>query len=237
MITSSVSDLINGSLRLIGQLAEGETPSASTSQDALTALNQMIDSWNIENLSVFTTQDQSFSWPVNQATRTLGPTGDFIGNRPVSVDDSTYYVDSNNISYPVQMLNQDQYNAIAQKNITSTYPQYLWINMDYPNVTLKIYPVPTALMTWHFISITELTQPSTLSDTLAFPPGYLRAFRFNLAIELAAEFGVSASPEIVVIARKSKLNLQQINHPSSLMSMPASLISNTQRYNIFTDNA
>jgi hypothetical protein len=55
----TAGDIINGSLRLLGVLAEGEVPSAETSQDALRAMNQMIDSWNTERLSVFSTQDQS----------------------------------------------------------------------------------------------------------------------------------------------------------------------------------
>lgn len=38
---TTAGDQINGALRLLGVLAEGETPSAETSQDALSALNQM----------------------------------------------------------------------------------------------------------------------------------------------------------------------------------------------------
>ncbi len=53
---TTANEQINGALRLLGVLAEGETPSAETSQDALAALNQMIDSWNTERLSVFSTQ-------------------------------------------------------------------------------------------------------------------------------------------------------------------------------------
>ena len=48
MAIYTANDQINGALRLLGVLAEGETPSAATSQDALAALNQMIDSWNTE---------------------------------------------------------------------------------------------------------------------------------------------------------------------------------------------
>ena len=77
MAIYTANDQINGALRLLGVLAEGETPSAATSQDALTALNQMIDSWNTERLSIFSTQDQVFSWLPNVLNRTLGPTGDF----------------------------------------------------------------------------------------------------------------------------------------------------------------
>jgi len=46
---TTANDQINGALRVLGVLAEGETPSAATSQDALMALNQMIDSWNTED--------------------------------------------------------------------------------------------------------------------------------------------------------------------------------------------
>jgi hypothetical protein len=95
-MTTTAGDQINGALRLIGQLAESETPSAATSADALTALNQMLDSWSSERLSVFSTQDQVFTWPANTVTRTLGPTGNFVGNRPVLVDDSTYFIDPGN---------------------------------------------------------------------------------------------------------------------------------------------
>ena len=84
---------INGALRLLGVLAEGETPSAETSQDALSAMNQMIDSWNTERLSVYSTQDQVLTWPAFQRIRTLGPTGDLVGNRPIAVDDSTFFRD------------------------------------------------------------------------------------------------------------------------------------------------
>ena len=58
MATYSAADQINRALRLLGVLAEGETPAASVSEDALMALNQMIDSWNTERLSVFCTIDQ-----------------------------------------------------------------------------------------------------------------------------------------------------------------------------------
>ena len=236
-MTTSAGDQINGALRLIGMLAEGETPSAATSEDSLTALNQMIDSWNTERLSVFTTQDQIFTWPVSQATRTLGPTGNFVGNRPILVDDSTYFKDtSNNLSFGVKIINQQQYNGIAVKNTTSTYPQVLYVNMGYPDITLTVYPVPSKTLEWHIVSVEELTQPATLATTLSFPPGYLRAFRFNLACEIAAEYGVEPSPQVSRIAMTSKRNIKRINNPDDVMAMPYGIVANRQRYNIYAGN-
>lgn len=236
-MATSAGDIINGSLRLLGMLAEGETPSAETSADALSAMNQMIESWNTERLSIFSTQDQVFTWPASTISRTLGPTGDFVGNRPILIDDATYFKDaSTGISYGIKIINQQQYDGIAVKTVTSTYPQVLWINMSYPDIEMYIYPVPTRALEWHFISVEELSRPATLATSLTFPPGYLRAFRYNLAVELAPEFGVEPSPTVVRIAMTSKRNLKRINNPDDLMSIPYSIVGTRQRFNIYAGN-
>jgi hypothetical protein len=236
-MATTAGDQINGALRLLGILAEGETPSAETSQDALVALNQMIDSWNTERLSVFSTQDQVFSWPPNVLSRTLGPTGDFVGNRPVLLEDSSYFKDpSSGISYGIKFINQQQYNGIAVKTVTSTYPQVIWVNMTYPDVEMYVYPKPTKVLEWHFVSVEEITQPATLATNLHFPPGYLRAFKYNLACEIAPEFGVEPSPTVSRIAMTSKRNLKRINNPDDIMSLPYSIVGTRQRFNIFAGN-
>lgn len=236
-MSTTAGDQINGALRLIGQLAEAETPSAATSEDALATLNQMIDSWNTERLSVYATQDQVFSWTPGLITRTLGPTGDFIGNRPILIDDSTYFRDpSSGISFGIKLINQQQYNGIAVKTVTSTYPQVMFVNMTYPNITMTVYPVPTKVLEWHFVSVQELTTPALLSTPLAFPPGYLRAFKYNLACELAPEFGVEPSPTVQRVAMTSKRNLKRINNPDDIMSLPYSIVATRQRFNIFAGN-
>ena len=236
-MATTAADQINGALRLIGVLAEAEVPSAAMSQDALTALNQMIESWNTERLSVFSTIDQVFNWPPSTRVRTLGPTGDFVGQRPIELDDSTYFRDaSTNVSYGIQMINQQQYNNIAVKTVTSTYPQILWYNATYPDIEIYLYPVPSRVLEFHFVSVQPLTQPATLETVLAFPPGYLRAFRYNLACELAPEFGVEPSPQVKRIAMYSKRDIKRINNPNDVMAMPAALMVNRPRFNIYTGN-
>ena len=234
---TTAGDQINRALRLLGVLAEGETPSAAVSQDSLTALNQLIESWNTERLSVFSTQDQVFTWPSSTRSRTLGPSGDFVGNRPILVDDATYFRDPlTNVSYGIKIINQQQYDGIAVKTVTSTYPQVVWINMTYPDIEMYVYPVPIRDLEWHIISVDELSQPANLATDLTFPPGYLRAFVYNLAMEIAPEFGVEPSGQVRRIAMTSKRNLKRINNPDDLMSMPYSLIATRKRFNIYAGN-
>jgi len=242
MAIYTAGDQINRALRLLGILAEGETPSASMSQDALMALNQMIDSWNTERLAVFSTIDQIVNWPVNQINATLGPSGSLVrlngtAVRPILVDDATYFRDpQTNVSYGIKLINQQQYDGIAVKTVTSTYPQVMFINMTYPDIDIYIYPKPTRLLEFHFISVEELTQPANLATNILFPPGYLRAFTYNLACEIAPEFGVEPSPQVARIAMASKRNLKRINNPDDVMAMPYSLIATRQRFNVYSGN-
>jgi hypothetical protein len=234
---ATAGDQINAALRLIGMLAEGETPSSETSQDALSAMNQMLDSWSTERLSIFATQDQTFTWPASTLSRTIGPTGNFVGNRPIQIDDSTYFRDaSTNVSFGIKLINQQQYDGIAVKTVSSTYPQVMFVNDKFPNMEMFLYPVPLRDLEFHFISVQELTQPATLATDLSFPPGYLRAFKYNLACEIAAEFGVEPSPTVQRIAITSKRNLKRINNPQDIMSLPYSLVATRQRYNVFAGN-
>jgi len=236
MTTYTAGEQINRALRLLGVLAEGETPSAATSQDALMALNQMIDSWNTERLAVFSTQDQVFTWPSGLISRTLGPSGDFVGNRPILLDDATYFVAPNGVSYGIKFINQQQYDGIAVKTVTSTYPQVMFTNMSFPDIEMFIYPRPTQDMVWHFISVEELDKPADLSTVLYYPPGYLRAFTYNLAMEFAPEFGVEPSPQVQRIAMTSKRDLKRINNPDDVMAMPYSMIATRQRFNVYAGN-
>ena len=234
---TTAAELIDGSLRLLGVLAEGETPSAAVMQDSIMAMNQMIQSWDTERLSVFSTQDQVFTWPAYTMSRTIGPTGDFVGNRPIEVDDATYFKDpSSGLSFGIKIINQQQYDGIAFKTVTSTYPQVMWINNTFPDMEITVYPIPIKALEWHIISVETLTEVSSVATNLYFPQGYLRAFRYNLACELAPEFGVEPSPQVQRIAMSSKRNIKRINFPGDLMAIPYPIVATRQRYNIYANN-
>jgi len=126
-------------------------------------------------------------------------------------------------------------NGIALPTVTSTLPQALYVNMTMPDATLYIYPVPSASFELHLMSVLELTQPSTLATTLVVPPGYLKAFRFNLAVEVATEFGIEPPPQVKRQAELSKRTIKRINNPDLLMSMPYGLVGRRRNnFNIYS---
>ena len=226
-------ELFTAALRKCGGLlAEGEAASSEIMEDCRQAFNVMLDSWSTERLMVYTTQDQEFTWPASTASRTLGPTGTLVGLRPVRLHDSSYYVAST-ISYPFTLIGEGEYNAIALKTTTSSHPDYIWCEATMPNATLTIYPVPSAAITVHLISVLELTQVDDLVTELSVPPGYLRAFIYNLAVEIAPEFGITPPSTTQRLAVTSKRSLRAINSPMDIMEIPSPLDSG-RRYNIYS---
>lgn len=235
-MSATAQETIEGALRLIGALSDGATASAQVLADGLFALNQMIDSWSVDRLMIYATQDQQFTWPANTQSRTLGPSGDFVGNRPIAIDDSTYYRDaSNGLSFPIKLISQAQWDDIPLKSLTNTYPNVMFINMDMPNITAYLYPIPTKDLEFHFISAEELSQPAALSTTLTAPPGYLRALRYNLAVELAPEYGLDApvSVQKTAINAKKSIKGSNYNRVDMAMDLPQAVLSGKKKSNIF----
>jgi hypothetical protein len=55
-------------------------------------------------------------------------------------------------------------------------------------------------------------------------------------MELAPEFNMEPSPQVMRIAMTSKRNLKRINNPDDIMSMPYSLVATRQRFNVYAGN-
>jgi hypothetical protein len=86
------------------------------------------------------------------------------------------------------------------------------------------------------VSVEKLNEPADLTTVLYYPPGYLRAFTYALAMEIAPEFGIEPSPQVQRIAMTSKRDLKRINNPDDVMALPYALVANRQRFNIYAGN-
>ena len=75
-------DIISRSLKDIGALAAGESPTSDSAIDCLDMLNDMIDQWSNEDFIVFNIQEIIFNVVSGQVQYTIGPdptTANFVG--------------------------------------------------------------------------------------------------------------------------------------------------------------
>lgn len=212
-MATTVRDLITGSLRLINVVASNEAPSEDDIAICQSALEGMIDSWSNDSLLIYTINPYVFSLVGGQSQYTLGPGGDFDVTRPMNIQQA--YVNWNmgqqKVDMPIQILNDAQFAAISVKQTPSSFPFAVYDNGNYPLRTLTFWPVPTTntditLWLWQpLIDTTDLDAP------VSFPPGYERAFRFGLAVEIAPEFGKVVPDDVKSRASMAIDGLKKLN--------------------------
>ena len=56
--------------------------------------------------------------------------------------------------------------------------------------------------------LVNITEPSSLTATLDIPSGSVRGLAYNLAVEVAAEFGLDPTPIVFEIAKETKDRLE-----------------------------
>ena len=193
------SDLIRATLRLIGAISSSETPAADESSDALEALNLMLGSWGASRFLSASTGKVTKAM-TGAASYTIGSGGDIDTTRPTALYVVTYT--TGGIDYNVEVIDYADYQKIGLKTVSGTIPAYIVLKPDNPLSTIFLYPIPTTgtLTLDNIRPATDLT----LADDLPYPPEWIRALKFNLAIEIAPEYGFSVSPELVALAQDSK---------------------------------
>ena len=214
----SVYDLICSSLRLAGVLAAGETPNEEEAQDAFVALNQMLDEWTASRLNVFTVGEQSFALTGAKQSYTIGKyddgvtIADFNVYRPVVIQNAKIIIGG--LEHPLDLANSVRWAAIPEKAATAQLPITLYCDYANPVATLKFHPIPSGTPTFRFYSLTPLPQFALLTDTVSLPVGYEKAIRYNLAVNLAAEFPVNALADLQLVmqlAQSTKQAIQTFN--------------------------
>lgn len=205
---TTARDIVSRAHRLIGVVKSGDAMSESYMQDGLTALNAMLESWQLEKLNIYAWQDKTFTLVPGDATITLGATGN-ITTRPDHIED--IFITEGTIDYPVTLIERGRWDAIADKTTTSNIAELAYYEPSYTMGVLNLYPVPSRANTLHVVMWVPFTAFATLATAVSLPPGYERAITYNLAIEIAPEYERMASVEVQKIASDSLANVKRSN--------------------------
>lgn len=201
--------IINRALRLLEQIGSGETPTDDEYTDALNVLNSLVMSWRNDKLMCYAMQEETLTLAAGDPSYTVGGPGDTVPVRPVSID-RAWIVDGD-ISYEVAAMNEAEYAAIPAKTTQSNWPDRFLYRPGMSSGTVIVYPVPDAVRTMKLLTRVPLTEFSTIDSSYSLPPGWDRALGYNLAIELAPEYGVPVPPAVAKGAVESIAAIKRAN--------------------------
>lgn len=228
-------------MRLARVLRKGENLDPDEAADGLTALNAMLDLWQIERLFVYQIVQGSYTWPAATVSRTIGSGGDFSAQRPAHID-SAYVVDSNSQWYPLTVLrDRTEYDDIIVKTTQSTLPQYLFMDTAYPLGIIYLVCVPSVQLTLKLNTWQTLQSFAALTTNLLLPPGYEDTITFNLAVRYGVEYGKEIPDDVKNIAVQCKASIKNLNMPSMVARVDNGVAMLGQlggggRWNIYSDS-
>jgi hypothetical protein len=245
--TATARTIITDALGTIGVAQAGEPLSAEDAILSLRILNDLIDSYVINDLTMLTVDRVTHLITANQATYTIGPVGaDIILDRPVEIDNAGVILNFGTTSeneIPLVFLTDDAYAAIRVKNLTNGIPTQIYYS---PTIagglgTITLYPTPTDAGNYFAIYVnTQTPQFANLSTSLVMAPGYARMFKWNLGLELANYFTVPAS--VTQIVRENAIgsmkDVKRTNVKVMDLSLDPGITGGTGQsgwYNINTD--
>jgi hypothetical protein len=245
MSETTALDLIQDSLEKIQAYGAGDTVTDADAERALNVLNNMLDSWSTESLTVFAYQEQSTALTVGKLQYTIGQSGspDLNMARPIrllSGPGSARVQDLNGNRYDVDVLTQDQFNRIWNiTNTNSSWPTALFYDPQFPLGILNVYPSPNQpLMTLYWESYLPLTQFANLFGLISFPPGYKLALVDTLARRLWRYFKKTSEAipqDIVSDAAGAKRNIKRVNNREVELGFDPALYVRGQGYNVYSD--
>ena len=235
-------DVITSALRLIGVVAGDEQPSLGEANQSLTVFNDMLDAWNAERLAIYTTRSDDFPYVLGQQSYTLGTGGDFDIPRPARIDAmSTIILEpdpSNPVELPITIFSVDDWQTkVPVKHVASSIPQICYDDGGFPFRTLNFWPYPVTQQNSVRIYSWQALAAQTLAAAVSFPPGYAEAFRYNLGVRLAAEFGVAPTAynaaTVQDLATKGLARIKTMNAPD--MGIQSDLVPWPAGYNYKAD--
>lgn len=213
---ATASTIIIRGLQMLGDKIPGDTLTTTEQTTYLAVLNSMLDSWRIDKLLVYRILENTFTLQVGFDTYTVGSGGNFNIERPDRLED-TCFIMYQNTQHPVRVV--DEATLTAQQTQAQTQmPRMIYLDPAFPLASIFFDYTPDKAYEFHLKSWSSLQQFASISDTLVLPSGYQRALESNFAMEVSPGY-VSASPELVKIAKESKTKIMQQNQRTTYLTL------------------
>lgn len=202
-MSTTAGDLLLEAARTAMIIGAGQTPTDDETADMLRVLVELVDSWSGEEIAMFSIRTASITLASGTASYTIS------GARPEKILSADVVVSG--INLPVEVLGPDGWAALPDKSASSSFTKAIFFDYALSSGAVLVAPVPAATATLRLYCTTALTAIADGTTVIAMPEGFLRALRYNLAVDLCSEFGRAVDPNVGRIAAESKAAIKTLN--------------------------
>lgn len=177
----------------------GQTANADEIATAQIGLNNLLDEMNGLGAAVYSVAPITFTL-TGVASYTIGTGGTINVPRPVKIEAWNVRTASGQ-AIGGKPLDAVEFATIAADRGASG-SRAIALNYDgaFPLASAHLYPIPAAGGTLELWVWSQLAQITDFTLTVTYPPAYLQAIIYNLAVVIGPKFGKPIDPDIKAIA-------------------------------------
>jgi len=207
-------DIIKRALRLIGVLAQGETPTTDQTTEAALALNGLVKAWQTDGMPLWALKTYSVPLSAGTSSYRIGLTQTVNIPKPLKVIQAYNHNTTSNVDIPMRVLTKQEYNMLGNKT-SSGNPIQIYYDPQVSYGDLFVFPVPTSTEasanTIKIVYQRPFEDFDASTDTPDFPQEWYDAFTYGLACRLAPEYGVASSDRKILVQEMTIIKSDALN--------------------------
>lgn len=186
-------DIIKRALRLIGVVAQGETPTTDQTTEAALSLNGLVKAWQADGMPLWALKTYSMPLTASTASYRIGVSQAINTPKPLKIIQAFNHDSNSNVDIPIRIITRQEYNMLGNKT-SSGNPIQVFYDPQNTYGDLYVFPVPTsteaAANTIKIVYQRPFEDFDVSTDTPDFPQEWYDALTYGLATRLAPEYGV-----------------------------------------------
>jgi len=187
-------DIIKRALRLIGVVAQGETPTTDQTTEAAFALNSLVKAWQADGMPLWAIKSYSVPLTAGTSAYEIGLTKAINIPKPLKVLQAYNHSTTSDVDIPMRIITKQEYNILGNKT-SSGNPIQVYYNPQSEYGILNVFPVPSTTEQSANTIVIHYQRPfedfDASTDTPDFPQEWYDAIAYGLACRLAPEYGVA----------------------------------------------
>ena len=227
---ATFGDLVTDALTEINALTPGQPIDPGDMNLGIIRANSFMDSMTARPLMSYVKLLTAYTFGSTKQAYTIGPTGDFVDNRPQDILGADIVDNAVNPSVfiPVRIVNADEYESIRVLNIQTSIPVILWYQPTFPNGTINMWGKPS--LPSYQLRIQTTKNFGSFVDvgvTILYPPGGYEAIMYSVAERLCNPFGKTGPivEDLKERARKAMALFISVNAESPKATMDSQISS------------
>jgi len=207
-------DIIKRALRLIGAVAQGETPTTDQITEAAIALNGLVKAWQADGMPLWALKQYAVPMTASVNSYEIGAGKTVDTPKPLKVLQAWNRDTVSNVDIPMRILTKQEYNMLGNKS-SSGDPIQIYYEPLLDHGVLHLFPTPTSTDVTNAAIYIVYQRPfedfDASTDNPDFPQEWYDAITYGLATRLAPEYGVSIADRKTLWQEMSIIKQEALN--------------------------